>query len=90
MDIVSLAWDIPIVGSLNYVLEKKLKNTKVALKNWVKISHKNSISERKETIKKLEEIQMEMEESEITPELLEKEQRAQLCFFRPFMRQEEY
>ena len=90
MDIVSLAWDIPAVGSLNYVWEKKLKNTKVALKNWVKISHKNLVSERKEAVKKLEEIQMEMEEFEITHERLEKEQRAQLCSFRAFRREEEY
>ena len=41
-------------------------------------------------MKKLEEIQMEMEESEITPNLLEKEQRAQFCSFRAFRREEEY
>ena len=72
MNTISMAWDIPVVGSLNYVCERKLKNTKVALKNSVKNSQKNPISERKETVRKLEEIQMEMEESEITSDLLEK------------------
>ena len=72
MNTVSMAWDIPIVGSPEYVWERKLKNTKVALKNWVKISQKNPISERKEAVIKLEEIQMEMEEYEITSALLEK------------------
>ena len=90
MSTVSMACDIPVVGLPNYVWERKLKNTKVALKNWVKISQKYRISERKEVVRKLEEIQMEMEESENTSDLLEKEKRAQFCSFRAFRREEEY
>ena len=88
MRTISTAWDIPVVGSPNYVWERKLKNTKAALKIWVKLSQKNPISERKESLEKLEEIQLEMEESEITPALLEKEQRAQFNSFRAFRREE--
>ena len=52
MNTVSMAWDIPVVGSSNYVWEKKIKNMKVALKNWLKNSQKNPISERKEAVRK--------------------------------------
>ena len=62
MSTVIMAWDLPIVGSLNFVWERKLKNTKAALKDWVKLTQKNPISERKEALEKLEKIQLEMEE----------------------------
>ena len=90
MSIISKALGLLVFGSPNYVWERKLKNTKVALKNWVKISHKNPVSERKEAMENLENIQMEMEDSEITPALLEKEQQAQFNSFRAFKREEEY
>ena len=67
-----------------------LKNTKAALKEWVKISQTNPISERKEALEKLEEIQLEMEESEITSSMLEKEQQAQCNSFLVFRQEEEY
>ena len=76
MSIVSMVWDLPVFGSLNYVWERKLKNTKATLKEWVKNSHKNPISERKDALEKLEEIQLEIEESKITSSMLEKEQKA--------------
>ena len=50
MSIVSTAWEIPMVGSPNYVWERKLKNTKATLKTWVKLSNKNPICERKESL----------------------------------------
>ena len=90
MSIVSTAWEISVVGSSNYVWERKLKNTKTTLKTWVKLSNKNPISEMKQSLEKLEEIQLEMEELEITPAMLEKEQRAQFNSFRAFRREEEY
>ena len=90
MSTVSTAWDIPFVGSSNYVWERKLKNTKVALKDWVKLSQKNPISERKEALQNQEKIQLEMEETEITHALLKKEQNAQLISFQAFRREEEY
>ena len=81
MSIVTKAWVLPVDGSSNFVWERKLKNTKVALKVWAKLTQKNPVSERKEALENLENIQMEMEDSEITPALLEKEQQAQFNSF---------
>ena len=78
-----------VIGSPNYVWERKLINTNAALKNWVKLTQKNPTSERKEALLNLEKIQLEMEEKEITPALLEKEQKAQLISFQAFRREEE-
>ena len=89
MSNVTIAWDLPIVGSPNFVWDSKLKNTKAALKDWVKLIKKNPINERKESLEKLEKIQLEMEDSKITPALLEKEQKAQFNSFRAFRREEE-
>ena len=50
---VTLAWDILVVGSLNFVWERKLINTKATLKVWVKLTQKNPFSERKEALQKL-------------------------------------
>ena len=61
MSIVFMAWNLLVVGSLNYVWERKLINTKVALKDWVKHSQKNPINERREALQKLEKTQLEME-----------------------------
>ena len=63
MSIISKAWDLLIFGLPNFVWERKLKNTKVVLKEWIKHSYKNPINERKEALENLEEIQLEMEES---------------------------
>ena len=84
MSIISKVWDLRVFGSSNYVWERKLKNTKVALKEWVKHYHKNQISERKEALEKLEEIHLEMEESEITSAMLEKEPKTHVNSFQVF------
>ena len=63
MSTVTMAWDLPVIGSLNLVWERKLINTKAVLKDWVKLTQKNPFSERKEALKKLQKIQLEMEES---------------------------
>ena len=76
LNTITKAWSIPITRSPNYVWERKLKNTKSVLKEWVKHSLKNSISDRKEALEKLEEIQLEIEEKDITSAMLEKEQKA--------------
>ena len=41
MNVVAKAWELPVVGSLNFVWERKLKNTKDELKAWAKLSQKN-------------------------------------------------
>ena len=84
MNTITKAWSITVTRSLNYVCERKLKNTKLELKEWVKHSLKNPISDRKEVLEKLEEIQLEMEETEITSAMLEKEKKAQFNSFRVF------
>ena len=61
--------------------ERKLKNTKAALKDWVKHSHTNPIFERNEALEKLEKIQLVMEETEITSAMLEKEKKHSLSPF---------
>ena len=81
MSIVTKAWELLVVGSSNSVWERKLKNTKATLKVWDKLTQKNPISERKEALEKLEKIQMEMEDSKITPTLLAKKKQAQLNSF---------
>ena len=85
-----MAWDLLVVGSLNFVWERKLIKTKAALKDWVKLTQKNPISERKESLQNLEKIQLEMEVTEITPALLEKEQKSQFNSFQVFRQEEEY
>ena len=70
--------------------ERKLKNTKVVLKEWVKHSQTNPVSERHQALEKLEEIQLEMEELEITSSMLEKEKQAQFNSFLAFKQEEEY
>ena len=87
---VKMAWDLLVVGSSNFVWEKKLVNTKTTLKDWVKHSKKNPISERREALQKLEKIQLEMEETEIAPALLEKEKKTQFNSFQAFKREQEY
>ena len=84
MSTVTMAWDLPVDGSMNYVWERKINNTKSALKDQVKLTQKNPINERKEALEKLEKIQLEMEETEITPTLLEKEQKTQFNSFQAF------
>ena len=57
MNVVAMTWELPVVGSPNFVWERKLKNTKVALKAWAK-SHKNPISERVIALATLEKIEL--------------------------------
>ena len=59
MNIVAMAWELLVVGLPNFVWERKLKNTKVALKGWDK-SHKNQINKRIVALAALEKIQLEM------------------------------
>ena len=69
--------------------ERKLKNTKLALKDWIKQSLHTPISVRNQALEKLAAIQLEMEDSDITPTMLEKEQKAQSNSFRAFRKEEE-
>jgi len=68
----------------------KLKETKHALKSWVKNSANTPLSHRLETVQQLSDLQVEMETKDIFNSDLEKEQASQgktLCAFR---HEEEY
>ena len=70
-----------VIGSPNYVWERKLKNTKVEMKVWAKLSKENPISKRKEALEKLEKIQLEMQDTESSHALLEKGEKSQFNSF---------
>ena len=66
LDIVYQAWSPYVEGSPNFVWEKKLKRTKYALKAWAKSSLNNPTNSRHERVFELSEIQLDMEDREIT------------------------
>ena len=88
--IVINAWSIPVIGSPYFVWERKLKNTKSVLKDWIKQSLQSPSSDRIQALARLEDIQLEMEESEITLAIMVKEQKAQFNSFRAFRKEEEF
>ena len=90
MNIVSQSWSRLVIGSPNFVWEQKLKFIKLSLKEWVKQTLKYPSSDRIEALKNLEVIQMEMDETGITPGKLAKEQQAQFNAFCAFRKEEEY
>ena len=62
MNIVSQAWSNYVVGSPNFVFEHKLKNTKLALKQWVKSPLSTPTTNRMENVAELFAIQIGMED----------------------------
>eukprot|EP00253_Pinus_taeda_P034008 PITA_34008 len=90
MEVVAKAWFITVTGSPSYLWEKKLKATKVALKEWFKTPSNTLTTYRKETIQQLAELQLEMEGKDITTQELEKEQVAQLASFISFRKEEQF
>ena len=63
---------------------EKTKKYQINVKGRVKHYLKNPISDRKDALENLEEIQLEMEETKITSTMLEKEQKAQFNSFQAF------
>ena len=78
---VSQAWSQFVEGSPNFVFEHKLKHTKYALKSWVKTPLTTPMRSRQDSMHVLVEIQLGMEESEISKSHLENEQSAQINTF---------
>eukprot|EP00253_Pinus_taeda_P017553 PITA_17553 len=76
METVKAAWVKPITGSPSYIWEQKLKATKYALKEWIKKPDPNPAYQRKEAVQRLHSMQTEMENKEITAELLDEEVKA--------------
>ena len=90
LDTVSNAWKISVSSSPNFVWEMKLKQTKSTLKEWIKLSSHSPISDRILAVARLDEIQMLMEDAEISPSILIEEQEAQLNASKAFRKEEEY
>ena len=84
------SWSQYVEGFPSFVWEQKLKSTKYALKNWAKKSLTTPMDSRQEKVQALAEIQLGMEEIEITKAQLVLEQPAQLKTFHSFLREEEY
>ena len=77
LDTVKKAWSKPISGSTSYVWEQKLKETKYALKEWIKKPTHTPPEKRKEAVQTLQDLQNDMEAKDITTELLETETQVQ-------------
>eukprot|EP00253_Pinus_taeda_P028094 PITA_28094 len=87
---IKAAWGKPVLGSPSYVWEQKLKATKLALKNWVKKTVHPPTEQRKESVQAIQNLQTEMENIDITADLLEKETKAQCSAHHTFRKEEEY
>jgi len=90
IETVKAAWDNSFTGSPSYVWEQNLKATKHVLKNWIKRLGPSPTQQRKESVHALQALQTEMENKDITTELLEKETKAQRSAHQIFRKQEEY
>ena len=82
-DTVSNSWVVYIEGSPSFIWEQKLKNTKIALKNWTKKSLNSPISSRQKHVQELADIQLKMEDVKITKVQLSLEQ-SQIKTFHSF------
>jgi len=73
LGVVAAAWNFCLQGSPIFIWEQKLKATKQAIREWVKLK---TIQEKKEiqdfTIK-MEEVRVKMESAQITPSLFIKD-----------------
>eukprot|EP00253_Pinus_taeda_P005679 PITA_05679 len=87
---VQTAWRIEISGSPSYVWEQKMKNTKKALKEWIKKVTVTPTSQRKDVVNQLEDLQGEMEEKDISAMDLDNEKTAQRKTYNSFRIEEEY
>jgi len=72
------------------VWEQKIKKTKYALKDWIKIPNNTPSSHKRDIFQQLADQQMEMESKDITNQDLEKEQAAQFNSYHAFRQEEEY
>ena len=83
-------WSQFVEESPSCVWEYKLKRTKYALKSWVKKYLTTLMSNSQDKVQVLAEIQLDMEDSEITKSHLDFEQATQLNSFLSFRQEEEY
>eukprot|EP00253_Pinus_taeda_P029111 PITA_29111 len=85
-----LAWEKDILGSPSYVWEQKIKNTKKALKEWIKKVANSPTSQKKEATKQLEELQFGLEEKAISTIDVDKEKYSQRKAYNSFRNEEEF
>ena len=74
---VGKAWNTPVTGSPGFVWERKLKNTKRALKEWAKETIKHLSYFRRELCNNLLSNQIEMDHKTILKEDLDEEAKLQ-------------
>ena len=74
METIVKAWSTPINGSTSYVWEQKLKASKTALKECLKKPSCSPTSLRKQATEKLLDLQMNMEQQDITSSEMQNEQ----------------
>jgi ribonuclease HI len=89
LPLVSKTWTSIVKGSSFYVWEEKLRRLKIALKFWAK-GQPNPITLRIEAQTQLENLQLEMENKEITQEGLQQEDRLQRQWHRACREEESY
>ena len=87
---LQLAWSQYIQGSPNFLWQKKLKRTKLALKSWVKASLNTPTRSKQERVLELSEFQLEMEVGDITKAQLVLEHSTQLKTSLSFQQEEDH
>jgi hypothetical protein len=83
-------WITPFSGSPNYIWESKLKEVKLALKEWVKTSFIPPQQEKQEKIEQLRKVQLQIEKETVTEMLLNQEKEAQQHLQHTLCREEEH
>ena len=87
--LVAKVWATTVQGSTSYVWEEKIKRLKYALKSWAK-SQTSPIAMRLAAQSQLEAHQLTMEQQEITPEVLQKEDSLQRQWHQACRMEENY
>eukprot|EP00253_Pinus_taeda_P022364 PITA_22364 len=88
-EVVSESWNKPVLGSPFFVWEEKIRILKRNLKEWAK-NLKSPTAKRKETLNRLVVHQLDMEQSPVSPSMLQKEVELQKEVHRSSREEEEY
>lgn len=89
MQLVKDYWRQPVNGSPFFVWEEKLRRVKATLKRWAKMLP-NPAKERKKIQSSLDTHQIQMEDADITNEILDKEAYLQQRYHKACLAKEEY
>lgn len=88
-EVVSESWKKPVLGSPFFVWEEKIRVLKRNLKEWAK-NLKSPTAKRKATLNRLAVHQLDMEQSPVSPSMLQKEVELQKEVHRSSKEEEEY